>query len=105
MNEYFFKPRLFGRNEKIEWNLSNYARKADLKNATSFQTSKFSEKVDLTGWKSKIDKLDIDKLEITPVDLNKLSDIVKNEVVKNTVYDELVKKINAIQTTNTNNLV
>ena len=29
----------------------------------------------------------------------------KNEVVKKTVYDELVKKVNAIQTTDTSNLV
>ena len=30
------------------------------------------------------------------VSLSKLSDAVKNEVVKKTLYDELVKKFNAI---------
>ena len=30
---------------------------------------------------------------------------MKNEVVTETVYDELVKKVNAIQTTHTSNLV
>ena len=33
-----------------------------------------------------------------PVDLNKLSYVVKNDVVKKDVYDELVKKVNAIDT-------
>ena len=42
---------------------------------------------------------DIGKLETTPVDLSKLSNVVKNEVVEQTVYDELLKKFNAIQTT------
>ena len=55
--------------------------------------------------KSKVGKLDIGKLETTPVDLSKLSNEVKNDVVKKTVYDELVKKINAVQTTDTSNLV
>ena len=39
------------------------------------------------------------------VDLSKLSDVIKHEVVKMSVYEELVKKVNAIQTTYTNNLV
>ena len=38
-----------------------------------------------------------------PVDLKKLSDVVDKEVVKKDVYDELVKKVNAIQTTDTSN--
>ena len=33
-----------------------------------------------------------------PVDLSKISDIVKNNVVKKTTYDELVSKINSIDT-------
>ena len=33
-----------------------------------------------------------------PVDLSKLSDIVKSNLVKKTEYDELVKKVNAIDT-------
>ena len=54
--------------------------------------------------KSKVDKLDIDTLETTPVDLSKLSDAVKNEAVKKTEYNELVKKVNLIQTSDTSNL-
>ena len=33
-----------------------------------------------------------------PVDLSKLSDVVKNDVVKKDVYDELVTKVNNINT-------
>ena len=33
-----------------------------------------------------------------PFDFKKLSDVVNNDVVKKTVYDELVKKVNAIAT-------
>ena len=53
--------------------------------------------------KRKVHKLDVDKLVPVPVDLNKLSDVIQNDVVKKTEYDDLVKKPNAIQTTNTSN--
>ena len=33
-----------------------------------------------------------------PVDLSKLSDVVKNNVVKKNVYDQLVAKVNSIDT-------
>ena len=52
--------------------------------------------------KSKIDKLDVDELKHVPIDLSKRSNAVKNNVAKKIEYDELV---NAIQTTNTSNLV
>ena len=55
--------------------------------------------------KSKVDKLDVNKLVPVPVDLSKLSDAGKKDVVKKTEYDELVKKVNAIHTTVTSNLV
>ena len=56
---------------------------------------KFTKKSDLGSLKSEIDKLDIAELVTSSVDLNKLSDVVKNEV-KKTVYDELVRIVNAI---------
>ena len=59
----------------------------------------------LSNLKSKVDKLDIGKLETTPDDLSKLSYGVNNDFVKNTEYDELVKKVKAIQTTDTSSLV
>ena len=86
MGEYFRKPRPLGKNVKVELDLSNYATKANLKNVTSVDTSKFAEKVDSANLKSEIDKLDIDKLGITPVDLGKLSHVLKDEVVQKTKY-------------------
>ena len=101
------------------WNLqeegSNYATKADLKNATGVDTSKFVKKIDLANLKSdldqldidkfknvptnlsnlknKVDKLDIDKLVLVPVDLSKLIVAVKNDVVKKDVYNAELKKV------------
>ena len=127
MSEYFSKPKNLGANVKVELGLYNYATKADLKNTRGADSSDFAKKADLanvesdvykldinklkniqsnlSNLKSKVDKLDIRKLEPTPVDLNKLSNIVKNDVVKKTEYGELIKKVNAIQTTDTSALV
>ena len=66
---------------------------------------KFAKKVDLASLKLEVDILDIDKLETTPVDISQLSNVVKNKFVKKIVYDELVKKVNSLHTTGTNNLV
>ena len=46
----------------------------------------------------------IDKFRTTPIDLQKLSNVVKIEIVKNTLHIELVKKVNASQTTDTSSL-
>ena len=127
MSEYFSKLNSLGTNVKFELDLSSYATKTDLENATGADTSHFAKKTDLDNLKSDVDKLDIDKLknvpsnlsslkskvgkldigklETTPVDLSKLSDVVKNDVVKKTEYSELVKKFNNISTTDTSNLV
>ena len=42
---------------------------------------------------------------LVPVDLSKLTDAVNNDVVKKTEYEELVEKVNAIQTTYTSELL
>ena len=44
---------------KVDLNLSNYATKADLKNATGVYTSKLAKKVDLPSLKSNVDKLEL----------------------------------------------
>ena len=44
MGKYFPKLKSFGANVKVELNLSNYATKADLKNATGVDTSDFAKK-------------------------------------------------------------
>ena len=72
MSEYFPEPKSLGGKVKVELDLSNYATKADLKNATGVDTSKFAKKVDLASLKSEVDKLDIDKLEKVPTCLNSL---------------------------------
>ena len=57
---------------KVELDLSNYATKADLENATGFDASKFAKKVHLAHLKTNVDKLDIDKLKCF---LNNLSNL------------------------------
>ena len=85
MSKYFPKPfRSFGRNINVKVDLSNYATKTDIKNIPHVDTE--------------VDKLDISKLVSVPTDLSKLSNVVKNDVVKKTVYDKLVAKVNAIDT-------
>ena len=98
---------------KVELDLSNYAIKTDLKNATGIDTSSFAKKVDLASLKSSVDKLDIDKLKnvptnlsdlkskvdkldvdkLLPVVLSKLSDVAKNDVVKKDIYNAKIKYI------------
>ena len=69
---------------KGEFDLSNYATKKDLRNATG-ATSKFAKKVDLANLKSDADKLDTDKLKNVPTNLSNL----KSKVDKLNL-DELV---------------
>ena len=82
----------------VNADLSNFATKADLKNATGIYTFKLAVKSDLVSLKAEVVKLNIDKLVPVPVNLSKLSDVVKNDVVKKTVYDKLVAKVNNIDT-------
>ena len=116
MRQYFPKPhKPFEGDINVKVDLSNYASKSDLKNATGIDTSKLAAKFDvvsliaevdkldidklkslstnLYNLKGKVDKLDIVKLETTPVDLSKLSNIVKNDVVKKTDYNAKIKNI------------
>ena len=72
MSEYFPEPKSSGGKAEVELDLSNCATKADLKNATNVDTSKFAKKVDLANLKSNADKLDIDELKNVPTNLNNL---------------------------------
>ena len=112
LTQYFLNLKSLETNVKVELDLSNYATKGNLENATGVNASKFTKKVELAGLKSRIDKLDIDKLEKLPsclnsliskldkldivkletttVDLSNLSNIVKSDVVKKSeVYWEI----------------
>ena len=69
MSEYFPKPKSLGANVKVELDLSNYATKADLKNAAGVDTLDSAKETDLANLKSDVDKLDIDKLKYLPSNL------------------------------------
>ena len=66
MSEYFPERKSSGGKMKVELDFSNYATKADLKNATGANTSKFAKRVNLASLKSNVDQLDIDKLKNVP---------------------------------------
>ena len=55
----FPKPTLLGRNVKVALDLSNYATKPNLKNATGADTLNFARKSDLASLKLGVAKLDI----------------------------------------------
>ena len=83
MSQYFPKPcESFGGDINVKVDLSNYATKADLKNATGIDTSKLALKLTFVSLKAEIDKIDADKLKTVPVDLSKLSNVLNNGVVK-----------------------
>ena len=66
MSQYFTRPyEPFGGDINVNIDLSNYATKADLKNAKEIDTSKLAAKSDLASLKSEIDKLDVDKLVLS----------------------------------------
>ena len=99
MSQYFPKPfRSFGGNINVKVDLSNYATKADIKNISYVDTARFALKTNLASLKTEVDNLDTDKLVSVLVNLSKLSDVGKNDVVKKTVYDQLVAKVNNIDT-------
>ena len=91
MSQYFPKPyEPFGGDISVKVDLSNYARKTDLKNISHIDVSSYALKSNLASLKTEVDKLDIDKLTTVSIDLAKLSNAVKNDVVKKTEYDKLV---------------
>ena len=83
MIQHFPKPfRSFRRKINVKVDLSNHARKTDLKNIAHVDTSSFALKINLAKLKNEVEKLDIDKLVPVRVDLSKLSNVVKHKVVK-----------------------
>ena len=99
MIQYFSKPcNRFGRNVKVELDLSNYETKADLKGANGVDMSKLEVKSNLANLKAETDKIDVEKLKTIPVNLSKPSNVVNNEILKKTVYEKLDAKISAIET-------
>ena len=70
MNEYFAGPNSLGQMEKLN-QICLTMQKADLQNATGFDTSSFAKRTDLVELKSDIDKLYIDKLKNVPSGLRR----------------------------------
>ena len=72
MIDYFPEPKSLEGKVKVELDLSTYAAKADLKNATWIDTSSFAKEVVLASLKSNVDKLGIDKLKNVPTNSSNL---------------------------------
>ena len=53
---YFSEPYTRDKNKKVELDLSNYATKFDLKNATGLDTSKLAKKANLASLKLEVGK-------------------------------------------------
>ena len=65
MSQYFsktFEP--LGGDIGFRADLSNYAAKTDLKNATWVDTSELASQSDLASLKAEVDKIDVDKLKL-----------------------------------------
>ena len=99
MSQHFPKPyEPFGWDINVKADISNCAIKADIENISHVDTSGFALKINLANLKTEVVKLDIDKLVRVLVDLSKLSDVVKNDVFKKDVYNNLVAKVDNINT-------
>ena len=82
-----------------------YGTKSEVKKGSGVDVSKFSKKVDLASLKSYVGQLDIDRLEVVPVGLSKLNNLVDNGIIKRTVYYNLAKKVNTIDTIDVSKLI
>ena len=80
----------------IEIDLSQYATKSDWKGATGINTLEFSKNIDLASLKLNVHKLDIFNLKTVTTNLRKLINVADNDVVKKTMFEELVTRINTI---------
>ena len=78
-----------------------------MKKASSIDTNTPASKTDLASLKTKVDNFALNKLKTSPAGLGKLGKVVDIDVIKKTVYDELVNKVNGIDTKipNTSELV
>ena len=71
-----FLNQIFAEDSKVEFDLSNFATKVDLKKETGIDTSEFAKKTDLASLKSDVGGLGIEKLKTVTVDLSKLSNVL-----------------------------
>ena len=76
MSKYFPPYNNSSENIKVEFDLSNYATKKDIKDITHIDASGFSSKINLAALKTKVDKIDTAKSKTVPDDLAKLTNVV-----------------------------
>ena len=82
MSQYFPPNNNSSKDIKVKLDLTNYAKKDDVKNITHVDVSSYATKTNLAALKTEVDKIDVDKLKTVPVDLANLSNVVNNDVVK-----------------------
>ena len=87
MSEYFPEPKSSYGRVKIILDLAKYAKKADLKNAASVDTSGLAKKIDLASFKSNVDNLDINKLKNVPSNLGNFKSNLVNLKSKLDILD------------------
>ena len=63
-------------------------------------TSNLAAKPDLASLKSEVHQIDREKIKTVCLDASKISNVVENDVTKKTVYDKLITRVNAIDTSN-----
>ena len=61
-------------------------------------TSNLAAKPDLASLKSEVHQIDREKIKTVCLDASKISNVVENNVTKKTVYDKLITRVNAIDT-------
>ena len=92
---YYLPYKSSSNNIKVELDLTNYAKKTDLKNITHVDVSSFASKTNLAALKTEVDKIDTDKSKTAPTDLAKLTNAIENDVVKKTDYSTKITSIEA----------
>ena len=93
MSTYYPPYKSSSNNAKVELDLTNYAKKTDLKNITHVDVSSFASQTNLAALKTEVDEIDADKSKTVPVDLAKLTNAVENDLVKKTDYNAKVTNI------------
>ena len=78
MSTYYAPYKSSSNNIKVEFDLTNYTTKTDLKNIKHVDVSSFASKTNLAALKTEVDKIDADKLKTVPVDLAILTHAVEN---------------------------
>ena len=106
----FPESKFLGGRVTVEFDFSNDATKAELKNSTGIDTSKFVKEVDLGNLESNVDNLNIDQSKNVPTNLSNLKSkvdklfvvnlvpvsvdlITLSDVVKNDLYNVKIKNI------------